>query len=517
MTREPRSLRLPITCLLAFALAALPACSDDPAAVDDDSATVLPLPAPQSEALDAYLSEALERYGVPGAAVALVRGGEVVYQRTLGVRGVGDPGPIEASTRFLIGSLAKGMTSLMMASLADDGIVRWDEPVVDILPSFALSDPASTPGIRVRDLLNHSSGVPQYDTPLMVEAMSPTTMVASVQNIPTVAPPGQVYGYSNQMYATGGYVAALLAGARYEDDALEAGYAKLMQERVFDAVEMPRTTLDIDAAIADPDHARPNAIDPELDAAVAVPIDFERFTTSVAPAGAVWSSVEDMAAYAITQLHGVSPGGRRVASLENLTLTHAANIEIASGASYALGWVALDDFEGVPAVWHNGGTTGFTTSLLLLPEQDVGVVVLANRSSADAFYGAVNRFAVETLLAREHAGDADIFASESQLRDSLQRLASQTRPVTASDVTGLVGSYQHHVEVAFENDTFTLGTDFGPAPLRAVGDAGTFVTSGFAAGALLGQFSSDPAGAPTLTLGTPGDGELGEALSLARE
>src|ERR1700755_1971222 len=120
----------------------------------------------------------------------------------------------------MVASVAKPMTSLMMASLADDGLLDWDTPVQSIVPSFALSNPESTPQIRVRDLVNHSSGVPEFHAPLFLEELRPTGLIASIREIPTVAAPGEVYGYSNQMFASGGFVAARLAGADYEDAAL---------------------------------------------------------------------------------------------------------------------------------------------------------------------------------------------------------------------------------------------------------------------------------------------------------
>ena len=112
-----------------------------------------------------------------------------------------------------------------MATLVDDGALDWDRKVTDIFPSFALSDPTSTPKIRVRDLVSHSSGVPQFDMPFMLEHLGPMELIASIRDIPVVAAPGEVYGYSNQRYAAGGWVAALAAGnsSTLRDGALALG------------------------------------------------------------------------------------------------------------------------------------------------------------------------------------------------------------------------------------------------------------------------------------------------------
>jgi CubicO group peptidase (beta-lactamase class C family) len=176
----------------------LPACSDDSGS-DGSSVEASGLSDAQRADIDDYVSTALDRYHVPGAVVAVIQGDRVLYRGAFRVRGTSDPRPVGLETRFMIGSVTKSMTSLLMASLADDGLLDWGARVTDTFPSFALSDPASTPAIRVRDLVNHSSGVPQFDIPILIEAMPPSRLVASIQDIPVQAAPGQLFGYSNRL------------------------------------------------------------------------------------------------------------------------------------------------------------------------------------------------------------------------------------------------------------------------------------------------------------------------------
>lgn len=492
---------------------ALPGCSSTDT-VDSQTKTESLAP-DRAQELDDFVRSALARYDVPGAALAIIENGAVVHSAGFGVRGADDARPVTPETRFMVGSITKSMTSLMMASLADEGKLDWDAPVAKLVPAFALSDPASTPLVRMRDLVNHSSGVPRYDTPLEVQYFPPTDLIDSLREIPVVAPPGKVFGYSNQMYATGGYVAAYLAGAAYESAALEAGFAEQLEQRVFEPIGMPRTTLDFDAAITDSNHALPNDYDPANDVVAAVPVDYERFTRSVAPAGAVWSDIDDMARYTVAQLTGDSPEGRSVVSQANLEETHRANISAAPGLSYALGWVAQEDYLGQPAVWHDGGTVGFTANLLLLPEQQLGVVLLTNRGGADPFYKAVTQFAAETLLGREHTDDAEALAAEIDQRESLRQVVAQTSIAEESAVSVYLGSYEHHARAAFSEAGFTLDGDFGPLPLRATATPGIFVTGSVVTGMLIAQFDTST-GTPQVALGAPGEAGLDQVLELKR-
>lgn len=499
------------------ALALLSACSDGDDAVDDTALDVPVMEASLSDGkkaeLDAYIGAAMGRYRVPGTAVAIVRGRDVIYQGTFGVRGVDDPQPVTPDTRFAIASLTKSMTGLMMATLADEGALDWDGQVTDILPSFALSNPESTPQIRVRDLLNGTSGVPRFDSPLFVRKFSPIEIIDLVRSIPTVAAPGVVFGYSNAMVSTGGYVAALADGASYDADALLSSYERSMQERVFSPIGMPSTTFDIDRALAAADHARPHAYDGALDVVVATPLEVERFTQSVAPAGGAWSSLRDLAAYASTQLSGVAPNGTRVVSLENLRELHTeaiANIPPGEwptadrdGAGYAMGWFTIPDYRGMRALSHDGNSAGFTSEMFLVPDADLAVVVLANLAQANNFYGAVEQFAVETALSLEHEGDALQLTANERFVSQMRDIAANAIPVSREQVLPYLGTYEHRARFEHTAQGFVLLSDFGPIPLAAYADSGVFVRTGELGAMTFAVFDSDTA--PTqVTLGAPG-------------
>jgi CubicO group peptidase (beta-lactamase class C family) len=130
------------------------------------AATILALLAPVAGAaqqglagLDEDVRRIMSDWDVPGVAVAVIQGDEVTYAKGFGVREIGRTDAVDERTIFAVGSTSKAFTAAAMAMLVDEGKVSWDDPVVDHLPTFQLSDPYITRDLRVRDLMSHNSGL----------------------------------------------------------------------------------------------------------------------------------------------------------------------------------------------------------------------------------------------------------------------------------------------------------------------------------------------------------------------
>jgi CubicO group peptidase (beta-lactamase class C family) len=454
--------------------------------------------------IETYAAAALARYQVPGAALAIVIGRRTVYTQGFGVRGLDDGRPVSPDTLFMIGSITKSMTGLMTATLVDDGLLDWDARVVDVVPGFALADPASTPLVRIRDLLSNSSGVASHDPALVVQHFSPLELVQSLAGIPVLAAPGVEFHYANHAFAAGGYAAALASGAEYTDLDLAGTYTALMSTRVFDRIGMPATTLDFDTAVGNPDHALPHAFDPGLAHMSRLPLDLERFALSVAPAGAVWSNATDMARYAITAMGGVSPDGNRVVSPQSLMATQTSRVAIQAGVGYGFGWgvFAPAAYRGRRALMHAGGTHGFVSDIALLPDDQIGIVVLANHALADGFTRSVREHVVEVLLGLDPTSDEAAVAALHATEQALIELESSAARPGADQVAGLLGRYGQRAQVSFDATSgFQLVTDFGAFPLGALpGGDRAFVSTGVTVG-IGATFTSDPDAGQRLTIG----------------
>ena len=427
--------------------------------------------------LAAHIDAARERFHVPGVAIALVQNGEVVYTGGFGSTAPENGKPITADTLFMIGSVTKSMTTMMISTLVDEGVIDWDQPVTDILPSFALSDPAATAKMRVRDLLNMSSGVPRYDIILQLAALSPQEMIASLADIPLVSAPGTMWNYSNQMVATGGFLSALAAGS--PADGLYQGYIDLVQKRVFDAIEMPNTTFDFDAALANPNHALPSIYIPATQKFSAVPFGNERFVLPTAPAGAVWSNVKDMARYLQTELSGgVSPDGKRIVSELNLRTTQSA--EITPGglyASYGMGW-GLDDYNGQRVVVHGGNTLGFTSDLAFMPDADFGLAILIDAGDANAFYQNVRQYVFELAFGLDHVASERVATVNDEQEAAQQSAPSSLSAIDPETVKPYLGSYEYGATLEMRGAELWLTGAFVETQLVPSGEADTFAGVG---------------------------------------
>lgn len=349
--------------------------------------------------LDAFLDDARARLDVPGAAVAVVQGGHVIHQRVLGVRERGVPALVTPETLFLVGSITKPMTTLMEAALVDRGTLAWETPLVALWPDFAVGDPARTAQLALWHTACGCSGMPRRDLEHLMEygSVTPEQRMASLRTMQPTAPLGVTFQYSNLMAAAGGFAAAR---ALHPELPLGEAYARALRALVLEPIGMRRSTVDF-AAVRAADHALPHALD--LDGHTQVlPLDIERNVLPIAPAGAVWSTVEDLARYALTELgRGRTPDGARVASTEAVEARWQPRTGDASDG-YGLG-IGVEVRAGLRVLGHDGGSMGFGATLALYPDLDLGVVILTNvRNGAGAelpFNAAVERRVVELLFA----------------------------------------------------------------------------------------------------------------------
>ncbi|MCA9863855.1 MAG: beta-lactamase family protein, partial [Thermomicrobiales bacterium] len=320
---------------------------------------------------EAYVATKLAELHIPGAAVAVVQGGEVTFLQGFGVREQGQPAPINADTLLRIGSVTKSFSSLLAATLVDAGRVSWETPLVDLLPDFAVADPELTPRLTMADAFCACTGLPRRDWPVVFnsQALTPERVIDGARSLPLTAPYGEQFQYNNQMVAAGGYAAGVADGG--SPDALNHAYAIALRSRVLDPIGMPRSTLDLGDVLATGDYAVPHGA--EITGALQpMPLqEDDAWILPVEPTGGLWSSAREMARYVQTELqYGVSPDGRRVVSAENLARTWQPGVALAPaapgttpalatfGEHYALGWFTGDYF-GQRLVWHNGATLGF--------------------------------------------------------------------------------------------------------------------------------------------------------------
>ncbi|EHR49111.1 penicillin-binding protein, beta-lactamase class C [Saccharomonospora marina XMU15] len=333
----------------------------------------LAVPAPRAAAaspadwraeVDALVEAAMEANAVPGVAVAVVRGSDVLHVRGYGTAG-GDRG-VSPDTPFLAASLSKSFTATAVLQLADEGRVELDAPVRRYLPGFTTADADRSGRITVRQLLNHTSGMADtgFAERTLPQPDSVPERVASLRAARLVSDPGEEFHYFNPNYAVLARIVEVVSGRPFDE---------YLSTRVLDPLGMTATTSVVTTGQLDeraPDRARGHVV------AFGRAFGHDEPAGYLAGSGGVVTSASDMANLLRMQLDEGLFEGRRLLSAEAVALLHTP----ASGSDYAMGWVAR---EGEPD-WleHTGVLTTAYAEQVLVPATGVGVVVLTNSNHA---------------------------------------------------------------------------------------------------------------------------------------
>lgn len=343
--------------------------------------------------LDVFAARVLKEFDVPGLAVAIVKDGKLVLAKGYGVRKLGAPTPVDENTLFGIASNTKAFTAALLAMLVDEGKITWDDPVIKHLPGFQLYDPYVTREMTIRDLLTHRSGLGLGAGDLLWWPPTDYSRDEIVRRFRFVKPASSFrsrYAYDNVLYLVAGQVIAAVTGKSWDD---------VIKERIFTPLGMT-TSNTRGAALSEPGNvAAPHAkIGDRLQLLSPMALD------NVAPCGAINSSVGEMAKWLIPQLNRGQIGeGRRLFSERQSremwsaqTITplsepppHLAGLR-SNFSAYGLGW-GLSEYRGSKTVSHTGGLLGYVSRVTLVPDLNLGVVVLTNQQSGGAFQSLTYR------------------------------------------------------------------------------------------------------------------------------
>ncbi|MFN2399383.1 MAG: serine hydrolase [Gemmatimonadaceae bacterium] len=330
--------------------------------------------------LDSYIARAVRDWHVTGFAIAIVKDDSVVFAKGYGVREVGKPNPVDVGTRFAIGSTTKAMTAAALGMLVDDGKVRWGDPVIKHLPGFQLSDPYVTRELTVRDLLTHSGGLGNADMLWYGADITSAEIVRRIQTLPLAYSLRSGWVYQNIMYAVAGDVVQAASGMPWET---------FLRTRIFAPLGMMSTEPTLAALSGQPNVATPHA---EIDDTLRVIAN--RTVDPVKAAGSVWSSVADMAKWMRFILDSGRVGGRRLLSdttyvellspqvIADRTIYPTIGIVRPHFFTYGLGWF-LHDYDGWAVAMHTGSIDGMSAIIGLVPDQRLGVYMLANVDNAE--------------------------------------------------------------------------------------------------------------------------------------
>jgi len=407
-----------------------------------------------------FVEDGMKATGVPGVSYGIVQDGEVVFAGGFGVRNLGEPTPADAESLYMIASNTKGLSTLMLAKLVDEGKLTWETPVTQVMPSFAVADPDTTSRVLVEHLVCACTGMPRQDMEWIFEYAG-VTPDGAMELLATMEPTsgfGDLFQYSNILAGAGGFVGGYLM---YPDLELGAAYDKAMQTAVFDPLGMTETTFDYGRALGG-NVAMPHAPDVDGDPAHAV-FEINRSIISLRPAGAGWSNVNDMLKYIAMELaEGTLPDGSQYISKETLLERRAEKVAIGNNVVYGMG-LTVDTTYGVPVVHHGGDMIGYHSDMMWLPEHNVGAVVLTNGDPGWYIRNRFQRKLLEVLFDGEPLADKDLAADAKRYYESMAADRKQlSRPADNEAVGNLAAKYSNDAlgEIAVVREGETTVFDF---------------------------------------------------------
>jgi CubicO group peptidase (beta-lactamase class C family) len=422
-------------------------------------------PQVDAKTVDRLMTTMLRAWQIPGASVAIVHNGRVVYAQGYGTKELGKNDPVTADTLFQIASTSKAFTTTALAMLATEKKLAWDDPVRKHLEYFHLSDVCADSQVTLRDIVSHRTGLRRHDelwdnTPLTRE-----DVVRRMGSVGLTKPFRTAYQYQNIMFIAAGEVVTNTSGMSWDD---------FVRTRIFKPLGMTRTvisdaewTASADRAIGYSYEWKSGRVYPQR------PID----TTTIGAGGAIKSSARDMANWVRFQLANGAVDQRQlvdpqlleetktpqtVVRMENLT--RDANPE-SHVMSYGMGWV-LQDYRGELLVSHAGALNGFRTHVDLLPERNSGFVIMINAGRGLALIAMRN--ALADMLSAKPMRDWNAYylmidrkADEREAASREERLAKRIADTTPSHaLPAYAGEYESRAygtaKVTQSNGTLVL-------------------------------------------------------------
>ena len=351
-------------------------------------------PAFITDSLDAYIQREMQRWQIPGLAIAVVKDGKVVVSKGYGERVNGKPEKVNEYTLFQIASNSKAFTGTALAMLDSEKRLKLDEKVTTYLPYFKLNNPAYTDMCSVRDLLCHRIGLQTFQGDFLNwgSTLTRKQIIEKLGQTPEKFPFRYTYGYCNAAYITAGEIIPAITDTSWDD---------FLKYRFFNPMGMVHTNTRYLEMVNDTNACKPHTLVKEQIQIIPLAnID------NMGPSASIQSCVADMSKWLLLQLNNGKYNGKQLIAAETIRETRKSAMVVNDSwgglfktrhfITYGLGWRSYD-YENRRVFEHSGGANGFVTKTELIPEENLGVIVYTN-TDANSLYDALCKQVIEAYL-----------------------------------------------------------------------------------------------------------------------
>ena len=421
----------------------------------------------KTKILGEMIQQGMTDWKIPGLAVAVVKDGKTVFNKTYGVKSIETKEPVNGETLFAMASTTKAIVAMSLGILVDEGKLDWNDKVVEHLPSFQLSDAYVSSDAAIKDLLTHNLGIANADVLWVLDSVSTNRTLKRFKHAEKVYPLRGGFIYQNIMYAAAGEVIEKVSGIPWHE---------FVEKRLFQPLGMNRSQAKAMNILKVGNYVTPHY---DFDEKGGVQVVDRNYSDQIGAAGMMWSTIDDISKYLKFILNeGVIDQDTilRPKTFETLFQPHTlipknqfyptTKLTEPSWLSYGLGWFQ-HDYRGEKLDFHTGSLQGLIALAGVIHEKNTAVYVFGNMDHAELrhaiLYQAMDLYAFDDNSTNWHSKIFELYENLKKERKKRENGQNETRIENTQPSLALeayLGTYHHplcgHLKITLEDETLTL-------------------------------------------------------------
>ena len=350
---------------------------------------------------DQYMEKILSDWNAPGIGVGIIYKDKLIFSKGYGYRDYDKKLPITANTLYQIASNTKLFTATAIGYLVDDGLLAWDKPIKNFVPSIKFYNDELNNTVTIHDMLSHRTGISRHDWIWYKSDFTRRDLFQKLIFLEPSQPLRQGYIYNNLMYVASGYAIELLTQKTWED---------FLKEKIFQPLEMNNTIFSISEMLKQKDYFVP--YNEKRDTTILYQIPYYEEAAAVGPAGSIISNINDLSKWLIAQMNGGKYKGNQVIPENIIKATLTPAIAVDNSTSLDKGYYELlspiygmargiASYKGHLITYHGGDINGIHSQVSFMPTDSIGVIVFTIGDHTYPLYNTITFNIYERLLGLE--------------------------------------------------------------------------------------------------------------------